>query len=181
MELLYLEIFLADVYSEWSFPNGSVGKDCDFHAGDAGDMSLTPGSGRSPEGGHGNSTPLFLPGESHGKRSLVGYSPSGCKKSDTAEATEHAHMHIQNIVKNLDAFIYHIPWENINDAKWMEHEWRNHELSWEIQRPSPLWKIESICFALISVLAVLEGPYQGGKKISYVDTIAYILKNIFNF
>ena len=54
MELLYLEIFLAEVYSEWSFPSGSVGKDCDFHAGEAGDMSLTPGSGRSPEGGHGN-------------------------------------------------------------------------------------------------------------------------------
>ena len=24
-------------------------------------------------------TPVFLPGESHGKRSLVGYSPQGCK------------------------------------------------------------------------------------------------------
>ena len=70
----------------------------------------------------------------------------------------------KNIVKSLDAFIYHIPWENIKDAKWKEHEWRNHELSWEIQRASPLRKIESICFALISVLAVLEDPYRGGKK-----------------
>ena len=31
------------------------------------------------------STPLFLPGESHGQRSLVGYSPRGCKGSDTTE------------------------------------------------------------------------------------------------
>ena len=30
-------------------------------------------------------TPVFLPGESHGKRSLVGYSPQGRKKSDTTE------------------------------------------------------------------------------------------------
>ena len=32
-------------------------------------------------------TPVFLPGESHGQRSLVGYSPWGCKKSDTTEVT----------------------------------------------------------------------------------------------
>ena len=30
-------------------------------------------------------TPVFLPGESHGQRSLVGYSPWGHKESDTAE------------------------------------------------------------------------------------------------
>ena len=35
-------------------------------------------------------TPAFLPGESHGQRSLVGYSPQGCKESDTTEATKHA-------------------------------------------------------------------------------------------
>ena len=28
-------------------------------------------------------TPVFLPGEFHGHRSLVGYSPWGCKESDT--------------------------------------------------------------------------------------------------
>ena len=37
--------------------------------------------------------PVFLPGESHGQRNLVGYSPRVCKESDTIE---HApkHMHI---------------------------------------------------------------------------------------
>ena len=35
-------------------------------------------------------TPVFLPGESHGWRSLVGYSPWGCKESDT---TEQLHFH----------------------------------------------------------------------------------------
>ena len=29
--------------------------------------------------------PVFLPGESHGWRSLVGYSPRGCKELDTSE------------------------------------------------------------------------------------------------
>ena len=30
-------------------------------------------------------TPVFLPGESHGQRSLVGYSPRGRKESDMTE------------------------------------------------------------------------------------------------
>ena len=32
-------------------------------------------------------TPVFLPGESHGQRSLVGYSPQSRKESDTTKAT----------------------------------------------------------------------------------------------
>ena len=31
---------------------------------------------------------VFLPGESHGQRSQVGYSPRGHKESDTTEATQ---------------------------------------------------------------------------------------------
>ena len=33
------------------------------------------------------STPVFLPGKSHGQRILVGYGPWGHKKSDTTEVT----------------------------------------------------------------------------------------------
>ena len=35
-------------------------------------------------------TPVLLPGESHGWKSLVGYNPWGCKESDT---TEKFHLH----------------------------------------------------------------------------------------
>ena len=45
----------------------------------AGDLGLIPGLGRSPGEGNG------LPGESHGQRSLAGYSPRGCKESDMTE------------------------------------------------------------------------------------------------
>ena len=38
-------------------------------------------------------TPVFLPGESYGQRSLVGYSPQGGKESNTTEVTEYAHTH----------------------------------------------------------------------------------------
>ena len=34
-------------------------------------------------------TPVFLPGESHGQRSLAGYSPWGCAESDTTERLTH--------------------------------------------------------------------------------------------
>ena len=34
-------------------------------------------------------TPVFLPGESHGQRSLVGNSSWGLKESDMTDATEH--------------------------------------------------------------------------------------------
>ena len=52
------------------FPGGSEGKESACNAGDPG---LIPGSGRSP--GEGNlplPTPVFLPGECHGQRSLAG-------------------------------------------------------------------------------------------------------------
>jgi len=37
-------------------------------------------------------TPVFLTGESHGQRSLEGYSPKGGKEADTTEMTEHIHL-----------------------------------------------------------------------------------------
>ena len=60
------------------------------NAGGVRDMGSIPGLGRSPGVGSGQPTPVFLPGESHGQRSLAGYSPWGHKESNTAEATEHA-------------------------------------------------------------------------------------------
>ena len=48
------------------------------------DLDSIPGTGRRP--GEGNGNPLvFLPGESHGQRSLVRYSPRVHKELDTTE------------------------------------------------------------------------------------------------
>ena len=52
------------------FPGSSNSKES---ACNSGDLSSTPGSGRSP--GEGCGTPVFLPGKLHGQRSLVEYSP----------------------------------------------------------------------------------------------------------
>ena len=38
-------------------------------------------------------TPVFLPGESHGQRSLAGYSLWDCKQLDMTEATQHTPTH----------------------------------------------------------------------------------------
>ena len=45
------------------------------NAGDIRDVGSIPGSGRSPGGGPLQPTLVFLPGESHGQKSLEGYSP----------------------------------------------------------------------------------------------------------
>ena len=58
------------------FPHSSVGKESTCDTGDPGSI---PGLGRSPGEGNGNPLPVFLPGESHGQRSLAGYSPWGHK------------------------------------------------------------------------------------------------------
>ena len=62
-------------------------KNSPTNTGDIRDMGSIPGSGRSPGGGP-QTTSVFLPGESQGQRSLVGYSPKGCKELDTIEVAK---------------------------------------------------------------------------------------------
>ena len=74
------------------FPGGASGKNPSANAGDVRDTGSISGLGRSPGGGHGKNTPLFLFGESHGQRSLAGYSPYNCKESDMTEAAQHTQV-----------------------------------------------------------------------------------------
>ena len=66
------------------FPGGAVVKSLRANAGDAGN----PWVGKTPWSRQWQPTPAFLPGQSHGQRSLAGYSPWGHKESDM---TEYAH------------------------------------------------------------------------------------------
>ena len=52
---------------------------------------FNPWVGETPWRKAWHPTPVFLPGESHGQRSLVGYSPGDCKELGTTEATKHTH------------------------------------------------------------------------------------------
>ena len=48
-------------------------------------------------------TPVFLPGKSHGQRSLAGYSPSGLRELDTTEYTHmHTHTHLEGVTGKID-------------------------------------------------------------------------------
>ena len=87
-------VITLGLVSQWGFPGGAVAKNPPAYVGDSRDLGLIPESGRSPGGGHGRPTPLFLPGEFHGQRSLVGYSPCSCKELDMTEhMLVHTHTH----------------------------------------------------------------------------------------
>ena len=64
-----------------------VVKDPSANAGDVRDVGFDPWVGKLSWRRAQQLTPVFLPGESHGQGSLVGYSPWGCKESDTTETT----------------------------------------------------------------------------------------------
>ena len=66
-------------------PDGSVVKNLAAMQKTQETQVPSPGRDDSHGGKNGNPTPVFLPGESHGQRSLVGYSPGGCQESDTTE------------------------------------------------------------------------------------------------
>ena len=53
-----------------------------------------PWVGKTPWKRTWKPTPAILPGESHGQRSLVGYSPYGCTGLNMTKVTLHAHIHI---------------------------------------------------------------------------------------
>ena len=63
------------------FPGGSG---CKESACNAGELGSIPGLGRCPGGGW-QPTPVFLPGEFQGQRSLAGYRPWSLKESDMTE------------------------------------------------------------------------------------------------
>ena len=73
------------------FPGNSDGKECACRARD---LDLTPAGQETLIWLLGGEDPLekgmavFLPGESHGQRNLVGYSPWGHKDSDMTESTQ---------------------------------------------------------------------------------------------
>ena len=68
------------------FPDGSDGKESACNVGDQGSIA---GLGRSPGKGDIIPIPVLLPEEFCGQRNLVGYSPGGCKESDTTDQLTH--------------------------------------------------------------------------------------------
>ena len=94
----YLPTYLLSIYP--GFLGGSDGKESACNVGDLGSI---PGLGRFPGGEHGNRLQYSCLENSHGQRSLAGYSPWGCKELDT---TEWLSTHIQlSIYLSMDTWI----------------------------------------------------------------------------
>ena len=72
---------MVHLQAVWGFPGGSDSR-LHLHCRRPG---FDPWVGKIPWRRKWQLTPVFFPGESHGQRSLVGYSPWGHKESDTTE------------------------------------------------------------------------------------------------
>ena len=81
-------------------------------------------------------TPVVLLGKSHGQRSVVGYSPWGCKEWDTTEPLHFTHFQaslVAQLVKNLPAM----------QETWVQFLGRDDSLEKEMATHSSIlaWKI----------------------------------------
>ena len=85
--LCFLFITFKDFEKFHPFPASSNGKES---ACNAGDLGLIPGVRKIPWRKTWQPTPVFLPGKSHGQRSLAGYSPWSGKELDTTMTNTHA-------------------------------------------------------------------------------------------
>ena len=106
-----LSIFEFIAYSRVSRYNRAsqvalVVKNLPVNAEDTGYVGLIPGSGRSPGGRNGNPLPVFVPGESHGQRSLAGYS----HKVTKSRITEHVRTWLLVMSYNMCQSLSFLRW-----------------------------------------------------------------------
>ena len=80
------QIYMADIGLPWWLRGYSVCLQC-------GRPGFDSWVGKIPWRSKWQATPLFLPRESHGQRSLMGYSPQGRKESDMTERL-YFHFHV---------------------------------------------------------------------------------------
>ena len=85
------------------FPGGASSKEpacqCRRHKRRGFDPSVR----RIRGGGIRQPTPVYLPGESCGQSSLVGYSPQGLREPDKTETTQHTHIAPGSVVNMKEA------------------------------------------------------------------------------
>ena len=81
-----MRVIIYTYINIWGFPGGASDKEPSANVGDIRDVGLILGL-EIPWRRSQQPTPVFLPGEFHGQRSLEGYSPKGLKESDMTEAT----------------------------------------------------------------------------------------------
>ena len=83
----FSHLILATAVLPMGFPGGTSGKELAYHCRRHKRRGFDSWVGKIPWRRAWQPTPVSLPGESHGRRGLVSYSPKGRKKSDTTEVT----------------------------------------------------------------------------------------------
>ena len=73
--------------ASWGLPRWLRGQDSTCQCGSRRRRGFDPWVGKTPWRRTWPPTPVFLPGEFHGQRSLAGYSPWGRRESDMTEQT----------------------------------------------------------------------------------------------
>ena len=114
------------------FPSGSVVKNPPANTGDTG---FSPWVEKIPWRRKWQPTPLFLPGKSHGQRSLVGYSPWGCKESDTAAAAAKSLQSCPTLCDPVDCSPPGFSVHGILQARTLK--WVRHYLGTKQQQTNP--------------------------------------------
>ena len=112
-----------------------------------------------------HSTPVLLPGESHGQRSLVGYSPWGHEESDT---TERLHFHFHALEKEMATHSSVLAWRNPGTVEpggllsmgshRVGHNWSDLAVvMWELDYKES-WVLKNWCFWTVVLEKTLESP-----------------------
>ena len=77
-------------------------------------------------------SPIFLAGEFHGQRSLIGYSPWGHRESDTIKQQAHKYKYIDNSAYDFRGFAS--PW---GSSSFLQGEAKKHPLAGPLLGPTP--------------------------------------------
>ena len=96
-------LILMDAHTYTTFPDGASGKESACQCRRCKRWKFNPWVGKILWWRKWQPTPV-LPGKSQGQKSLTGYSPQGCKESDTTEHSAHArartHTHTHKASKH---------------------------------------------------------------------------------
>ena len=88
---------------DWGFPGGTSGKEPACQCRRRKIHGFDPWFRKIPWKRAWQPTPVFLPGESHGQRSLAGYSPWSNRKSDPTEQPTHT-LTRENVTSSPGSF-----------------------------------------------------------------------------
>ena len=86
--------FKHGIIKLFGFPAGASGKESACQCRRRRRHELDPWVRKIPWRKKWQPASVFLPGKSHGQKSLAGYSPKGCKESDTTERLS-TYLHIK--------------------------------------------------------------------------------------